>query len=191
MQDKPDCLLSSTESFTWNYALSTWIASSPRSPPEGDTLLAAHIKAFESLSAAVGNDVKAQWDPWEGSQLGEASLGRWGFPRPCCLLNCYPLPAMTVPLTKVWRGRQELTVLGSLAKLEKPWLVHKPTHQESVHWGREELVFIFLQISPQLNIPSPFFAVISFSFLSYIFYLSSCSTFWTRDISEVKITSAR
>lgn len=28
-----------------------------------DTLLAAHIKAFQSLTAAVGNDVEAQWDP--------------------------------------------------------------------------------------------------------------------------------
>lgn len=35
----------------------------PCSPPEGDTLLAAHSKAFKSLTAAVRNDVEAQWEP--------------------------------------------------------------------------------------------------------------------------------
>lgn len=52
------------------------IAFPPGSPPGGDTLLPAPSKAFESFPAVVGTDAEARWDPAEGCQLGEASLGR-------------------------------------------------------------------------------------------------------------------
>lgn len=146
-QRKPGCLLSRTLPEIMPY--SCGIAVGPCSPPGGDSLPAAPSKAFESLPAVVGAGVEAEWDPSEGCQLREASLGRrWGLSHAKAAHLppelCYHLPPMTVTPAAEWRGRQGLAALASLARLERSPLVQKPRHQESALWGGEEVVSTFL-----------------------------------------------
>lgn len=119
----------------------------PCSPPEGDTLPAAHTKALQSLTAAVGNDVQAQWAPTvRGEPAGRGIPGEMEFPGLAASWTVPPSPFVTVPLARERRERQGLTVLASLAKLEKPWLVHKPRRQEPAHWVGKSL-FSYFSIS--------------------------------------------
>lgn len=113
--------------------------------------------------------------PWErmwrhsGTLERETSWERhpWGdegFPALLPPKLCHPLPGLNVPLAREWRGRQGLTVLSLASWKSQDWYINPGTRNSPLGQGRA-----CFHISPQLNIPSDFFALISFSFsfLSY------------------------